>query len=275
MEIIIIIALFVLWAIFGSFWWVLISRNWDKDWIKSICFGRSKCTKCNKTLSFLELVPIFSFLFQKWKCKNCGNKLSNFYRTIELLSWLVFVLTYILFPYQTNLELLFWLIINRSFLFLLIFDIQKQELHLPIWILITACSILFAILKIDVIVILETTLWFVLMFLIIYFFSKYYMKIRFKKKEEWFWQWDVFLSLTVWILSWFVFYYNFIEFGIVNLIDLILIYVILSCIIGLIYAVVNRFLFSWHKQIIPFLPSMIIAYRILLLFWNVLIKILQ
>lgn len=275
MNIVLIVGLFILGTVFGSFWWVLISRNWDKDWLKSIFFGRSQCTKCRKTLSFIELIPILSFFIQKWKCKNCNLKLSNFYRIVELLSGLIFVLTYLMFQYHTNLELLFWIFINRSFLLLLIFDIQKHELHLPIWILITALSILFVLFKIDTVVLLESTIWFVLMFLTIYFFSKYYMKIRFKKYEEWFGQWDVFLSLTIWVLSWFVFYYNSIEFGIVNLIDLILIYIILSCLIWLIYAIINRFFFSGHKQIIPFLPSMIMAYWILLLFGNILIKILK
>lgn len=275
MNIVIIIVLFILWTMFGSLWWVLISRNWDKDWVKSIFFGRSECNECKKKLSTIELIPILSFFFQKWKCKNCSFKLPNIYRIIEILSWFIFVMTYLFFPYHTNIELLFWIVINRSFLLLLIFDIQKHELHLPIWIFATIVSIIFALLKINSVVFLESTIWFVLMFFIIYIFSKYYMRIRFKKKEEWFWQWDVFLSLTIWALSWFIFYSNFIEFGIVNLIDLILIYVILSCVIWLIHAIINRFFFSGHKQIIPFLPSMILAYWILLLFWNILIKILQ
>jgi prepilin signal peptidase PulO-like enzyme (type II secretory pathway) len=274
MNIVFIVGLFILWTIFGSFWWVLISREWDNKWIKSIFFGRSKCTKCKKNLSFTELIPLLSFFLQKWKCNHCGFKLPNIYRIIEILSWLIFVLTYLLLPYHTNLELLFWIFVNRSFLLLLIFDIQKHELHLPTRIIITIMSILFTLLKIDFIILAKTTLSFFLMFLIIYFFSKYYMKIRFKKQEEWFGQWDVFLSFTIWVLSWFVFY-NWVEFGIVNLIDLVLIYVILSCIIWLIYAIVNRFLFFGHKQIIPFLPSMIMAYWIILLFGNILIKILQ
>ncbi len=275
MQITNIILLFVLGAIFGSFWGVLISRKWDKEWIKSIFFGRSKCTNCNKTLWFFELFPILSFFFQKGKCKKCGKKMSNFYWILELLSGLIFVATYVLIPYTSIFELIFWLIVNWWFLLLLIFDIQRHELHIPIWIFVSILALVFAWFSLDITIFLETTILYVIIFFLIYLFSKYYMRIRFRKKEEWFWQGDVYLSLTIWALSWFVFYYNSVQFGVTNLIDMLLIYVILSSVIWLIYALVNRFLFSWHKQIIPFLPSMILAFWILLLYWDIFINILK
>ena len=275
MDIIIIILLFVLGTIFGSFGWVLISREWDKEWIKSIFFGRSKCHKCSKTLSFVELVPLLSFFLQRGKCKKCEFKLSSFYRIIELLSGLVFIVTYLLFPYNWLIELIFRTIINWSFLLLMIFDIQKHELHLPIWIFVSLVSLFFVIFKIAAPIILWSVLFFVWTFLIIYFFSKYYMKVRFNKKEEWFGQWDVFLSFPIWILSSFFFHYGNINFGIVNLVDLILIYVILSSVVWLVYSLINLFGSVKQKNIIPFLPSMILAFWILLLFGNFLTNVLK
>jgi prepilin signal peptidase PulO-like enzyme (type II secretory pathway) len=136
-------------------------------------------------------------------------------------------------------------------------------------------SLIFAFAKLDLVVWLEIILAYVLTFLFIYIFSKYYMRVRFKKKEEWFGQWDIYLALTIWALSWFIFYYNIIEFNVVNLIDLLLIYVVLSSSIGLIYALINRFLLNGHKQLIPFLPSMILAFWILLLCGDIFISILQ
>ena len=206
MQITNIILLFVLGAIFGSFWGVLISRKWDKEWIKSIFFGRSKCTNCNKTLWFFELFPILSFFFQKGKCKKCGKKMSNFYWILELLSGLIFVATYVLIPYTSIFELIFWLIVNWWFLLLLIFDIQRHELHIPIWIFVSILALVFAWFSLDITIFLETTILYVIIFFLIYLFSKYYMRIRFRKKEEWFWQGDVYLSLTIWALYWFVFY---------------------------------------------------------------------
>jgi len=274
METVVIIWLFTLGAIFGSFGGVLISRKWDKKWIKDIFFGRSKCDFCHKKLWFLELVPIVSFLTQRARCKKCGKKLSSFYLWIEILSGVVFVLTYIFLPDVVLWELLAWIFINWWLLLLLVFDIQKYELHIPMWIFVTLIAVVFAFFKLDSLVVAETMIAYFLVFLAIYLFSKYYMRLRFSKKEEWFGQWDVFLSITIWALSWFVFYYNFLQFGVVNLINLILIYVILSCLIWLLFALISKIIWSKQTKIIPFLPSMILAFWLVMLFGGVFINIL-
>jgi hypothetical protein len=64
----------------------------------------------------------------------------------------VFVLTYLLFPYNTIGELIFWIVINRGLVLLLIFDIQKYELHIPIWLFTTMVSLIFAFAKLDLVV---------------------------------------------------------------------------------------------------------------------------
>jgi len=130
------------------------------------------------------MIPLLSFLIQKGKCKNCRSKLSHFYRIVELLSACVFVFTYLLFPFDGTTELIFRIIINWSFLLLMIFDIQKHELHLPMWIFVTTMSIVFAMIKLDFIILIQSTLFFVLTFFVIYLFAKHYMRVRFKKKEE-------------------------------------------------------------------------------------------
>ena len=275
MQIEIFFILFAIWCFFGSFWGVLISRKRDKNWIKSIFLGRSKCDNCKKKLSFLELIPIFSFLFQKGKCNKCWKKISNFYRIVELLSALVFVLTYLFFPYNWMLELVFRIIINWAFLFLIIFDIQKHELHLPIWIFATIVSLIFALLKLNISIIFYFSLGFVITFILIYLFAKYYVKLRFRKNEEWFGQGDVYLSLTIGILFGLILYYNSIAFSIINLLDFIIIYVIFSSLIWLIYSIFNIVIKTKQKQIIPFLPAMIFAFYWLLFFADFFIKFLK
>lgn len=58
---------------------------------KSIVFGRSICEFCNKTLSALELIPVFSFLLQGGRCKACKEKLPYSYVISEILTGLLFV----------------------------------------------------------------------------------------------------------------------------------------------------------------------------------------
>ena len=184
MTILKICFLFILWTMFGSFWWVLISRNRDKKWIKSILFGRSKCDKCWKTLSSIELIPLVSFFMQKWKCKNCWTKLSNFYWILELVMGVTFMLTYLLFPYWNIWELIARLLINWWFVLLMVVDYSKYELHFPMRIITTVIALIFSFLDQTTKEIIITTGILCLLFTWIYFLSKYYVKLKYKKIEN-------------------------------------------------------------------------------------------
>lgn len=64
---------------------------------ESLIYPPSHCTKCNHKLGASELVPIFSYLFLGGKCKNCGDKISMFYPIFELLTGMLFVISYWIF----------------------------------------------------------------------------------------------------------------------------------------------------------------------------------
>lgn len=273
-NILLIIVLFIIGTMFGSFGGVLITREWDNKWIKSILFWRSMCDKCWKILSPIELIPILSFVAQKWKCKNCGVKLPNFYWIIELIMWCVFVMTYLLFPHDNIWELVARLAVNWWFMLLIIVDYEKYELHFPMWIITTIIAFIFAILQSQFGKIMVSTLVFVWVFLWIYFLAKLFVKMKYKVKWEWFWQWDIYLAWTIWILFPLVFSTNDISFNGINLIYLVLFYIITSSIIGLIYAGI-RYLFTKNKsRELPFIPAMIISYRIIMVFWNYFINMM-
>lgn len=51
---------------------------------ESFLRGRSRCPKCGHTLGPLELIPVFSWLFQRGRCKACGAKVSARYPLTEL-----------------------------------------------------------------------------------------------------------------------------------------------------------------------------------------------
>lgn len=61
---------------------------------KSIVTPRSACPNCHQTLSWKELIPVFTFLFQKGKCKNCGAAISKIYPIMELLTGLLFAFSF-------------------------------------------------------------------------------------------------------------------------------------------------------------------------------------
>lgn len=82
--------LFVFGTLFGSFASVIIYRlRSGESWIWT---GRSHCKTCERDLWALELVPIFSWLFQWGKCKGCKQKISSIYPILELTMWALFAI---------------------------------------------------------------------------------------------------------------------------------------------------------------------------------------
>jgi len=83
------VLIFLLGTIIGSFLNVVIYRC---NTGKSIAKGRSICMSCNHTLRFYELIPVFSFIFQKGKCRRCSSSISFQYPIVEMITGFVFVL---------------------------------------------------------------------------------------------------------------------------------------------------------------------------------------
>ncbi len=91
-KIIYYIYLFVLGLMFWSFSSVIIHRiKSGKSWMFT---WRSECPKCKNKLWVKDLFPIFSFLQTKGKCRYCKTKISMIYPILELVMWLIFVLTW-------------------------------------------------------------------------------------------------------------------------------------------------------------------------------------
>lgn len=103
MDIFFYVFFFILGICWGSFLNVLTYRIPIGE---NIAKGRSHCTNCGTTLKALDLIPVFSFIFLKGKCRYCKSKISWRYPLYELFVGLLFVLTYNLFginPYLWGL----------------------------------------------------------------------------------------------------------------------------------------------------------------------------
>ena len=57
-------------------------------------FAPSSCFSCGRNLSWMELVPILSFIFLRGKCRSCKNLISYQYPLVELITGIVFVLVF-------------------------------------------------------------------------------------------------------------------------------------------------------------------------------------
>ena len=97
MEIIFIIMLFCMGTVFGSFFTLAVYRIPLK---LDITHERSFCPNCNHRLEFIDLIPIFSYLSLKGKCRYCGKPVRIRYLLLELTSGLVFVISYFAFHFN-------------------------------------------------------------------------------------------------------------------------------------------------------------------------------
>ncbi len=85
------IFIFLFGLVFGSFYNVVGLRVPQKE---SIVHPPSHCTKCQRRLTALDLVPVLSYVFLGGKCRSCGNKISWVYPVIELMTGVLFAFAY-------------------------------------------------------------------------------------------------------------------------------------------------------------------------------------
>ena len=91
MEIYYSIVIFIFGIVFGSFYNVV---GWRLPKGESLLFPASHCTKCNHKLGASELVPIFSYLFLRGRCRYCKKKISPLSFFLELFTGLLYMIAF-------------------------------------------------------------------------------------------------------------------------------------------------------------------------------------
>ena len=90
MELFIIyFTIFAIGTIFGSFFTLAVYRI---PLHQDITHERSYCPNCNHKLSFLDMIPILSYIFLGGKCRYCKEKIRIRYLLLEILTGIVFLL---------------------------------------------------------------------------------------------------------------------------------------------------------------------------------------
>ncbi len=129
MEIIIYFLIFIMGAFFGSFFSLAVYRIPIKQ---SIMHGRSYCPKCNHKLSFIDLIPVFSYIVLGGKCRYCKEKIRGRYIALEILSGLIFLLFAISLKiniYQLEIEKLIYFAFGILFIstLFIIGEIEREN----------------------------------------------------------------------------------------------------------------------------------------------------
>lgn len=118
LEVMMTIFFFLFGITLGSFFNVVGLRVPKK---MPFAYDRSFCPSCHKQLSWFELIPVFSFILQRGKCRTCQQKISLIYPIIELLTGLLFVLCYLMIGIE--LELIIALLLISMLMIVFVSDI--------------------------------------------------------------------------------------------------------------------------------------------------------
>lgn len=86
------IYLFFIGLFMGSFYNVVGIRVPKKETL----MGRSHCPNCNTTLGWLELFPVVGYIILRGKCKNCKTPISVKYPIMELLTGILFSVSFVI-----------------------------------------------------------------------------------------------------------------------------------------------------------------------------------
>lgn len=90
-KIMIYTIVFLVGIAIGSFLNVVIIRLPRQE---SLIKRSSHCMTCGTKIRAIDLIPVFSWLFLRGKCHNCGSKISARYPIVEALNGLLYVLTF-------------------------------------------------------------------------------------------------------------------------------------------------------------------------------------
>jgi prepilin signal peptidase PulO-like enzyme (type II secretory pathway) len=133
------IVLGLLGIIFGSFVNALVWRlheqsklhgksgKKNRERLKSLSIlkGRSMCPTCDHELGPLDLIPVMSWLLLRGKCRYCKARIPDS-PFVELLTGLLFVLSYASWPHPFNsvglFVFVFWLVFLVGFVALAMYD---------------------------------------------------------------------------------------------------------------------------------------------------------
>ena len=128
--------LFMIGATFASFFNVVGIRTADHISINR----RSHCPKCDNTLRWIDIMPIFGWLINRGKCHFCKEPIHIKYLLIEIFGGLTFVLSFLVcgyirsdwtfdFHYQKIIRLLIYLL---TVSLMMIIVVSEYEHHVTL-----------------------------------------------------------------------------------------------------------------------------------------------
>ena len=267
-EVVVLVILFCIGAILGSFACCQAWRLRLKELGKKSPGKWSVCLSCGKRLKSTENIPIFSWLLQKGKCKHCGAKIGKAELFAEVSLGAAFVALGVFFYPELitalslrdvwYLPMLILIMVLLTFSLtimwiLLIYDAKWQKLPTKLLTFLNICAILYTILRFVGIFLsavstktFPSDLWGPLLSTIggaailggTYFMLSFFSKEKLVGSGDWL----VALPISLFLGNWW----------------LCLVALFLSNFLGSLYGIYQKA--RYHKHQIPFGPFLIIAF---------------
>lgn len=118
----------------------------------SIMRGRSMCVHCQHQLRVEDLIPVFSWLSLKGRCRYCHKPISTQYPLVETLTAILFVSSYLFWP--SNIQglqvaiFISWLILLVGLMALIVYDFKWMLLPNRIMFPLSVLAAVFALLQV-------------------------------------------------------------------------------------------------------------------------------
>lgn len=263
-EVVVLIILFIIGAILGSFaccqaWRLHLKETGEKNPSK-----RSVCMSCGKKLSVKENIPIVSWLAQRGKCRHCKAKIGKSEILSEISLGLALVaLGACFYPHTISvfttgnaydmvalIASMLLLIISITLMWILmVYDAKWQKLPVPILTILITCAIIYTILQLVGVILVATSAQDVISYLInlllsaiilagIYFCLSVFSKEKLVGSGDWMLALPIALMLGNWWLA--------------------LVALFISNLLGSIFGAVLKI--KKGTKMIPFGPFLIIAF---------------
>lgn len=135
-DIILLSIIFLFGIVIGSFLNVCIFRIPKKE---DIVKTSSHCMNCGCHLKWYDMIPVFSFLALRGKCRKCGAKLSVQYPLIEAANGILYVC--IVWTGGLDIESLLYCLLASALLVLSVIDFRTYEIPFGINLFILALGL--------------------------------------------------------------------------------------------------------------------------------------
>ena len=122
----------------------------------SLIYPSSHCPTCNNKIRWYDNIPIFSFIFLKGKCRDCGSKISTRYPIVEMINALLYFLSLCLytnyvFPSGQNIFVFVVSCVIFSCLICVFFcDLDNMEIPDELQVALLICGLILLIFSVDV-----------------------------------------------------------------------------------------------------------------------------